>query len=74
VRYVDVPEEAARDGLAARGMPGWLVEHLVGAFRLIRSGAMSEVTETVPELTGRKPGRFADFAHRHAALFRAAEA
>jgi uncharacterized protein YbjT (DUF2867 family) len=62
VRYVDVPPEAAREGLAASGLPDWLVDHLDGAFRMIRAGALEEVTDTVFVLTGREPRTFARFA------------
>jgi uncharacterized protein YbjT (DUF2867 family) len=72
VDYVDVPEEAARGGLAAAGMPDWLLEHLIGAFRLIRAGAFAETTATVRTLTGGEPRSFGDFARDHAALFGAA--
>jgi uncharacterized protein YbjT (DUF2867 family) len=69
VEYVDAPEEAARQGLEASGMPGWLVEHLVGVFGLIRSGAFERTTDAVRELTGREPRTIADFARDHAALY-----
>jgi uncharacterized protein YbjT (DUF2867 family) len=71
VRYVDAPEEAVRAGLGASGMPDWLVQHLVGMFRLVRSGAMGDVTDTVRALTGHAPRTFVDFARRHADAFRA---
>jgi uncharacterized protein YbjT (DUF2867 family) len=62
LEYVDVREEAAREGMLASGMPDWLVQHLVGAFRLIRAGAFDEVTGTVRAVCGRDPYGFADFA------------
>ena len=69
VEYIDVPEEAARRGLVASGMPDWLVEHLVGAFRRIRAGDFADVTGTVEELTGRPARAFAEFAYDYRALF-----
>ncbi len=69
VEYVDVPEDRARQGLIASGMPEWLVQHLVGAFRMIRAGDFADVTGTVEELTGRPPRRFAEFARDHRAVF-----
>jgi uncharacterized protein YbjT (DUF2867 family) len=74
VRYVDVPESAARAGLAAAGMPGWLVEHLVGLFRLVRAGGLAEVTDDVRLVTGRAPRGFGDFAAHHAGVFGARSA
>ena len=69
VEYVDVPPEAARRQLEDAGMPDWLVDHLDGAFALIRSGAMAETTDVVRAVTGRDPRDFAAFARDHAALF-----
>jgi uncharacterized protein YbjT (DUF2867 family) len=67
--YVDVPPEAARRQLEDAGMPDWLVDHLDGAFALIRSGAMTETTDVVRAVNGRDPRDFAAFARDHAALF-----
>lgn len=66
VEYVDLPPAAARAGLAAAGLPDWLVAHLDGAFALIRAGALAEVTDTVRVLTGRAPRTFAEFARERA--------
>lgn len=69
VEYVDVPPDAAREGLIAMGMPDWLVDHLHGVFALIRNGAYEETTDAVRVLTGREPRAFAEFARDHAAAF-----
>jgi uncharacterized protein YbjT (DUF2867 family) len=69
VEYVDVPPDAAREGLAASGMPDWLVDHLDGAFALLRDGALEETTDTVRVITGRDPRSFAEFARDHAEAF-----
>ncbi len=69
VAFVDVPEDGARQGLVAAGLPDWLVDHLFQLFRLIRQGALGEVTNTVRELTGREPRSLADFVRERAALF-----
>jgi hypothetical protein len=57
-----VPPEVARRELDAAGLPGWLVEHLDGAFALTRSGALAETTDVVRVVTGREPRDFAAFA------------
>ena len=67
--YVDVPPSAAREQLAAAGMPDWLVDHLDKAFGLIRDGALEDATDTVRVLTGREPRTFAEFARDHADAF-----
>jgi uncharacterized protein YbjT (DUF2867 family) len=69
VDYVDVPEEAARQGLEGAGMPEWLVEHLVQLFALIRADALNVVTDAVRGLTGRQPRAFAEFARDVAPAF-----
>jgi hypothetical protein len=69
VAAVDVPPSAAREQLAAAGLPDWLVAHLDEAFGLIRDGALEDTTDTVRVLTGREPRTFAEFARDHAAAF-----
>ena len=69
VTFVDTPEEAARQSLAQAGLPGWLVTHLLGAFALIRDGALAEVSRSTYALTGRVPRTFADFARDNVAAF-----
>ncbi|HXG75638.1 MAG TPA: NAD(P)H-binding protein [Gaiellaceae bacterium] len=69
VEYVDVPDAAAREALAASGLPDWLVGHLSGLFPRIREGLLAATTETVRELTGREPRTFAEFAREHAEAF-----
>lgn len=71
IEFVDVPEEAARQSFVKAGMPDWLVEHLIGVFRLIREGVLEQTTDTVRALTGREPRRFAEFAREHTVLFQA---
>ena len=69
VQFVDVPDAAARQGLADAGLPSWLVEQLVGAFRMIREGRFKDTTETVRALTGCPPRSFSQWAWEHASLF-----
>jgi uncharacterized protein YbjT (DUF2867 family) len=69
IEFVDVPEDAAQAGLVQAGMPEWLVQQLVGVYRLIRADRLAETTDTVRTFTRRGPLSFADFAREHAALF-----
>jgi hypothetical protein len=55
-------------------MPGWLVEHLDGAFALIRDGVFEETTDTVQVLIRREPRSFAQFARDRADAFAPAAA
>ncbi len=69
VEFVDVPDEAAQQGLVAAGMPDWVVEHVGRLFPLIRQGAVEQTTGTVRALSGREARSFAEFARDHAPLF-----
>jgi uncharacterized protein YbjT (DUF2867 family) len=69
IEFIDVPDEAARQGLLAAGMPDWIVEHLTRLFPLIRQGGIAETSDTVQALTGREPRSFGQFARDHAGLF-----
>src|SRR5262249_1731247 len=69
VRYIDVPDTAAREGLRASGMPDWLAEQLVALFGMLRRGAAEQVTDSVRALTGRAPRTIEDFLRDHATAF-----
>ncbi|HEY7623155.1 MAG TPA: hypothetical protein VH834_25495 [Solirubrobacteraceae bacterium] len=71
IEYVDVPAHAAHESLVAAGMPPWLIEHLDGAYELVRRGELAHTTDAVRMLTGRDPRTFAAFARDHAGLFAA---
>jgi uncharacterized protein YbjT (DUF2867 family) len=62
VDFVPVPDEAARAGMAAAGMPGWLADGIVAIFGLLREGAAEQVSGDVRALLGREPRSFAAYA------------
>ncbi len=69
VRFVDVPDDAAREAMLSSGAPEWLADNLVRLFGKLRDGAGASVTGTVRELTGRPPRTFGEWARDHAAAF-----
>jgi len=69
VEFVDVPDEAAREGMRASGMPDWLADGVVEVYRQLRAGVNAQTTDVVRVLTGRDPRSVADFVRDHAALF-----
>lgn len=69
IDYVDVPDEAARQGMVESGMPEWFADNLVTLFGILRQGAAAQTTDVVRALTGREPHGFAGFARDHAHLF-----
>jgi uncharacterized protein YbjT (DUF2867 family)/flavin-dependent dehydrogenase len=69
IEFIDVPESVAEEHLTASGVPAWLVSHVTGAFRLIRSDAMATTTTTVHDLLGREPRSFSEFVRDHSGAF-----
>jgi uncharacterized protein YbjT (DUF2867 family) len=69
VEFVDVPDEGARQGLIAAGLPEFVAEQLIMIFGQLRQGVAEQVTEGVHALTGSRPRSFAEFARDHAHMF-----
>ncbi len=68
VHYVNVPPEAAKQGMVQAGMPAWLADALLELYDVWRKGFGATVTETIREVTGQAPRSFAQFAKDHAAV------
>jgi uncharacterized protein YbjT (DUF2867 family) len=66
ISYVDVPEDAMRQGMLSQGLPPAMVDGVLDLFATNRAGKAAVVTETVPELTGRPARSFKRFARDHA--------
>jgi uncharacterized protein YbjT (DUF2867 family) len=71
VRYLDVPDTAAREEFRASGMPDWCADPLIALFGMLRRGAAEQVTDSVRAVTGRAPRTIDVFLRDHAALFTA---
>ena len=71
VRFVPVPDEAARQALVGAGLPEFVAQQLITLFGLLRRGAHEQTTATVRALTGHEPRSFAEFARDHAGFFQA---
>jgi uncharacterized protein YbjT (DUF2867 family) len=69
VEFVDVPEQAAREQMLENGMPGWMAELVLAAFKALRSGIAVDPTDGVRSVTGREPRSFAAFARDYGVLF-----
>jgi uncharacterized protein YbjT (DUF2867 family) len=70
LRYVDIPESTARDGMRASGMPAVIVEALLEFMALVRSGRADTVSDAVPTGTGRPARTFEAWAAEHTDTFR----
>jgi uncharacterized protein YbjT (DUF2867 family) len=67
--FVPVPDEDARRGMTAAGLPDWFAANLVALFGLLRRGAADGTSDGVRALTAREPRSFREFARDHAAAF-----
>ena len=74
VRFVAVPDDAARQALAGTGIPEFVAGQIVAVFGFLRRGAQERTTDAVRALTGREPRPFVRFARDHAGLFLAERA
>jgi uncharacterized protein YbjT (DUF2867 family) len=73
IEFVDVPEDAAREGMLDSGIPPAIADFLVRLFRALRHGLDEQTNDTVRRLTGTEPRDFAEFAREYATAFRIAE-
>jgi uncharacterized protein YbjT (DUF2867 family) len=69
LEFIDVPDEAAKQGLIAAGVPEFVAEQLITIFGQLRQGVAERVTDGVYLLTGTRPRSFAEFAREHARVF-----
>jgi uncharacterized protein YbjT (DUF2867 family) len=71
IRYVDVPESAARDGMFQAGLPKWQVEALMELHAINKQSRWNAVTSDVGKVIGVPPTDFAQFARDYAEKFQA---
>ena len=69
IRYVDVPPEATRQGMAAMGLPDWAVSATAELFEASRLGQMATVSTAVTDILGRAPIGLDAFVRDHRAAF-----
>ena len=69
VRYVDVPESAAKQAMVGRGIPAQVADVLLEFSALVRSGTATMMTDTVKTVTGHPARTFAAWAKENAAAF-----
>jgi len=62
ITYIDIPEAALVGGLKEAGLGDWLSDKLGEMITWFTQGDYALTTNTVEEVTGRKPRTFADFA------------
>jgi uncharacterized protein YbjT (DUF2867 family) len=69
ITFQDIPVEAWRGGLLERGLPVYLVNHLVTMADLHRAGRYDRMSRDVLTLTGQGPLSVQDFVRKNAVAF-----
>jgi uncharacterized protein YbjT (DUF2867 family) len=69
IRYVPVPEEAARQAMLGLGMDSWYAETVLELYAAVSAGYTGQVTGEAERLLGRPPRSFAQFADDYAEVF-----
>jgi uncharacterized protein YbjT (DUF2867 family) len=63
VLYVDLSEDAMREGLLRFGFPEWQADGLIEDYAHYRRGEASSVSTAVQDVTGQPPRSFGQFVH-----------
>jgi uncharacterized protein YbjT (DUF2867 family) len=69
VRYVAVPDDAAKSAMIAGGAPELYADYLIELNQYFRAGGAAGVSSAVKDVTGRDPIMFEQFARDYAAAF-----
>ncbi len=69
IHYVDVPEDAARDGMLQAGVPNWLGEVILELHAINKQNQWSFITSDIEKVTGAPAITFSQFARDHAGKF-----
>ena len=69
VKYVDVPDEAARQAMLGMGLPEWLADAYGEYFKAFSEGWADVVTSDFPDLMGHPARSFEQFAGDYAQAF-----
>jgi uncharacterized protein YbjT (DUF2867 family) len=62
ISHVRLSSADMRTGMIAEGLPEAIVDRMLDLERYFREGHASRITDTVKQMTGRDPGRFAAYA------------
>ena len=69
IEYVDIPGEAARQGMIDVGMPEVISEAIVELGGVIKAGYTAAVSDSVQQVIGRPPISFEKFAADYKSYF-----
>lgn len=69
VKFVDVPEDAARNAMLQHQVPDWMADAMLELQRSYKENRFSETTDTVQQVAGRPPHTFRKFVEDHKEQF-----
>ena len=69
IKYVDVPEDAARKIMVDSKMPAWMIDAVMELNKIGKAGYVAQVLSTVADVTGHNPRKFQQFAGENKAFF-----
>jgi len=70
INYVHISDEDARKAMNGIGMEDWLIDGMMELYSIIKDGHAEQITNTVEQILGKKPGSFSQFAKEYAEFFR----
>lgn len=70
INYVNVPEDAARQGMQNAGIPDVIVNALLELYASYKAGQAATVSPVIEQVTGKKPISFEQFARDYAEAFK----
>jgi uncharacterized protein YbjT (DUF2867 family) len=70
IRYADVPESTARDGMRKLGAPEWMIDAMLELHVVNKAGYASAISGDLKNLIGRAPKTFKEFAWVNAEKFK----
>ncbi|AUX38772.1 hypothetical protein SOCE26_001500 [Sorangium cellulosum] len=69
LRFVDVPESAAREGMEKAGLPEVFIQAVLEIHALVKAGQDELITSTVEQLLGRKARTYDEWLARYGRAF-----
>ncbi len=69
VKYVNVPPEAAKEGMLGIGMPEWITDGIIELAGALSEGIGDYTTDDFEKMTGHQPNSYETFARDFAQVF-----
>ena len=73
IRHISLSPADLKAGMLSEGMPEGIVDRMIDLDRFYRDDGASRITNDIKQVTGRDPGRFAEYARNCVTLLQPAE-